>query len=323
MKYITTAGAAKKLKISIASVRQYCASGKIPGAIYKNNTWYIPENVKYPGRIVASKAGAKLDPKPPLAAKLFHQKNGRNYHGLYDYTATYLTYCSSRLASSRLTLDQVQMIFHKGKFLTTFEANKVSDLIEVLNHLYCVDYILDHVMEPLTLKFITNLHYMLTIGSVDQRIARVHSGEYRKSTLGPKGLELIPASEVKGALSELVRNYEERDMFSINEILDFHVHFEQIFPFEDYNGRVGRLIMFKECLRRNVTPFIIPDKRRYPYLNGLRYWDCDRYELLSVVTKCQKDYESEISFHITKAREYQYGTAEDIFELDDISEEGE
>ena len=321
MKYITVAAAAKKLKISPIMVRKYCASGRIPGAICKNKAWHIPADVKHPERAPAPKK--ELPPMPPLAAKLYHQKNGRNYHGLYDYTASYLTYCSSRMASGRLTLDQINMIFHKGKFVTAFEPNKVSDLIEALNHCYCVDHILENVMQPLNIKFITNLHYMLTIGSVDQRVARVHSGEFRNSCIGPKGLALMPGTQVKGALSDLIQKYEHRESISLEDILDFHVRFERIFPFEDYNGRIGRLIMFKECLRHNVTPFIFPDKCRCKYLNGIRNWDRNRSDFLTAARCLQEDYESEIAFHIVKAREYQYGTADEMIDLDDIDEEDE
>ena len=199
---------------------------------------------------------------------------------MYDYVVINLTYSSCRMASNRLTRGQVETIFKKGKVLSSFEPLKVSDLIETLNHCMCVDYVLDHIQEPLTQKFIQNLHYMLMIGTVDERKERVTPGEYRTDRMKPRNRRLLPAKKINSSLGELLREYEARKRVDRSIILDFHVRFEQIFPFEDGNGRVGRLIMFKECLRYDVMPFIldsckvldptliIQDKRHHIISNG-------------------------------------------------------
>ena len=302
MKYLTAAEIAKQWNISSVQIRKYCIQGRIPGAVFKDQMWLIPSDATYPQKAPREKTVAPKIPLPPLAAKLVHQKNGRNYHGLYDYTQINLTYSSCRMASCRLTRDQVSLIFRKGKVGGSFELTKVSDLIEAMNHCVCVDYILDHVMEPLTQKLIKKLHYTLVFGSVDQRMERVRPGEYRLTCAGPRDLDLIDPKKVNTALGDLIKEYEKLGKFDLNTILDFHVRFEQIYPFDDCNGRVGRLILFKECLRHDVMPFILDDKRRGRYLDGLRSWENDRSVLLEVVTEAQSRYEAQIEIQKLLAR---------------------
>lgn len=207
---------------------------------------------------------------PELPKKLQNQKKKRNFHGLYDFVVIDLTYSSSRMASCRLTRQQVESIFRKGKIRESFEPMKVSDVIEVLNHIHCVNYIIDHVMEPLTQKLIRKLHEILMTGTVDAYRDQVRPGEYRTITFRPRDRQLLPAGQIHSSLGELITSYEHQTEIERNHILDFHVRFEEIFPFEDGNGRVGRLILFKECLRHNIMPFIIDDKRRSRYLRGLK-----------------------------------------------------
>ena len=171
---------------------------------------------------------------------------------------------------------------------------KVSDVIEVLNHIHCVDYILDHVMEPLTQKFIRKLHHLLMAGTVDEYKEQVRPGEYRTITSRPRDRQLLHPDKIHSSLAELIAGYEKQTEVERNHILDFHVRFEEIFPFEDGNGRVGRLIAFKECLRHGVMPFIIDDKRRSRYLRGIKEWHTDRYELVDVVMEAQDRFEAQI-----------------------------
>ncbi len=189
---------------------------------------------------------------PELPKKLQNQKKKRNFHGLYDFVVIDLTYSSSRMASCRLTRQQVETIFRKGKIRESFEPMKVSDVIEVLNHIHCVSYIIDHVMEPLTQKFIRKLHEILMTGTVDAYRDQVRPGEYRTITSRPRDRQLLPADKINSNLGELITSYEHQTEIERNHILDFHVRFEKIFPFEDGNGRIGRLILFKECLRHDI-----------------------------------------------------------------------
>ena len=292
MQYVSPREIAEKWGVSPILVRRLCRQDRIPGAVCKDGVWSIPEDAVRVERTVLEHTE---EPElPELARKLQNQKKKRSFHGLYDFVVIDLTYASSRMASCRLTRQQVETIFRKGKIRESFEPLKVSDVIEVLNHIHCVNYILDHVMEPLTQKFIRKLHEILMTGTVDAYRQQVRPGEYRTVTSRPRDRELLPVSQINSSLTELIRNYEHQTEIERNQILDFHVRFEEIFPFEDGNGRVGRLIMFKECLRHGIMPFIIDDKRRSRYLRGIKEWHDARFEMIDVVMEAQDRFEAQI-----------------------------
>lgn len=292
MEYITVKEAADKWNTSVQIVRRFCRQERIPGIIQREGAWLIPEDARKPGR--TDPTVAESEELPPLAKKLVRQKKKKNFHGMYDYVQTDLTYSSCRMASNRLTRGQVETIFKKGKVSVSFEPMKVSDLVEVLNHCVCVDYILDHVEEPLSQKFIKHLHYQLTFGTVDERRKKVTPGQYRTKNSYRTEPFMSPSDKISDKLKALVADYESLDEVDRREILDFHVRFERIFPFEDCNGRIGRLIMFKECLRHEVMPFILDDKRRSRYLEGIREWDDDPGILSEVVMEAQSRFDAQI-----------------------------
>ena len=296
MEYITVKEAADKWNTSVQIVRRFCRQERIPGIIQRDGAWLIPENARKPGRTDPS--AAENEELPPLAKKLVRQKKKKNFHGLYDYVQTDLTYSSSRMASNRLTRGQVETIFKKGKVSVSFEPMKVSDLVEVLNHCVCVDYILDHVEEPLSQKFIKHLHYQLTFGTVDERRKKVTPGQYRTKNSYRTEPFMSPSERISEKLKALIAEYESLEEVDRREILDFHVRFERIFPFEDCNGRIGRLIMFKECLRHEVMPFILDDKRRSRYLEGIREWDDDPGILSEVVMEAQSRFDAQIQLQM-------------------------
>ena len=213
--------------------------------------WYIPETAVKPAAIV------QPEPEMPRFAKRMAYHNQKNYHyGLYEYIQVYLAYSSSRMASNRLTMQQVQEVYRTNKIATTFEPVKVNDLIEILNHFLCVNHIMETIMTPLSANYIKKLHHLLTYGTFSDRKHRTGLGEFRTKDAKPGA----PAKQITGQLGELIKNYEKRKA-DFNGILDFHARFELIHPFEDYNGRVGRVLILKECLRQGVDPFIIDDKR--------------------------------------------------------------
>lgn len=292
MSYMTVKEATERWKTSGQIIRRLCRQGRIPGAIIRKGAWLIPEDAKRPMKI---EPGVK-EPVvlPALAQKLLRQKKKKSFHGLYDYVQINLTYSSCRMASNRLTRQQVETIFTKGKVSVSFEPMKVSDLVEVLSHCVCVDYILDHAQEPLTPKFIKELHYQLVFGTVDDRRKRVAPGQYRSPKSSRKVPFMLPADQVSSKLKALIAEYEALTEVERRDILRFHVRFERIFPFEDCNGRIGRLILFKECLRHDVMPFIIDDKRRNRYLEGLREWDDDPGILTEVVMEAQSRFDAQI-----------------------------
>ena len=292
MEYMTVKEAAEKWNTYVQVVRRFCRQERIAGVVQQEGAWLIPKHAKKPGRTEPMDAGATI--LPALAQKLLRQKKKKSYHGLYDYAQINLTYSSCRMASNRLTRQQVETIFTKGKVSVSFEPMKVSDLVEVLNHCVCVDYILDHAQEPLTPKFIKELHYQLVFGTVDDRRKRVAPGQYRSPKSSRKVPFMLPADQVSSKLKALIAEYEALTEVERRDILSFHVRFERIFPFEDCNGRIGRLIMFKECLRHDVMPFIIDDKRRSRYLEGLREWDDDPGILTEVVMEAQSRFDAQI-----------------------------
>lgn len=316
MKYITVKDAAEKWGVSQVLVRRYCAQGRVPRAKYQNGIWCIPEKASKPDR-TSSAITVEVE-LPPLGKKLVQQKKKKNYHGLYDYTQINLTYASSRMASNRLTRDQVESIFRKGKVRESFEPMKVSDCIEVLNHTYCIDFILDHIGDPLSNKFIQQLHYHLMFGTVDQRKKVVTPGVYRKENVSKGDRTISPPARILSDIEGLTNNYESLYEIGLVEILDFHVKFEKIAPFGDGNGRIGRLIMFKECLRHNIMPFILDDKRRSKYIAGIQAWDRDCLVLMQVVAEAQERFEKQVKRH--QLAEYR---APEFQNLEDMDEETE
>lgn len=292
MEYITVKEAAEKWNTSVQVVRRFCRQERIAGVVQQEGAWLIPKYAKKPGRAEPMDAGAAI--LLALAQKLLRQKKKKSFHGLYDYVQINLTYSSCRMASNRLTRQQVETIFTKGKVSVSFEPMKVSDLVEVMNHCVCVDYILDHALEPLTPKFIKDLHFQLVFGTVDDRRKRVAPGQYRSPKSSRKVSFMLPADQISSKLKALIAEYEALTEVERRDILRFHVRFERIFPFEDCNGRIGRLIMFKECLRHDVMPFIIDDKRRARYLEGLREWDEDPGILTEVVMEAQSRFDAQI-----------------------------
>lgn len=296
MKYISVKEAAEKWGISQTLVRRYCGQDRVPNAKCQCGTWLIPDKAKKPEK--ASPAPRTLE-LLPLAKKLVQQKKKKNYHGLYDYVQIDFTYSSSRMASNRLTRDQVESIFRKGKVQESFEPMKVSDLVEVMNHCVCIDYILDHVNEPLTQKFIQHLHYLLMFGSVDHRQKRVTPGVYRNELTKRRTRPMPDPKKINSVINHIICSYEANDEVEVTDILDFHAQFEKAVPFEDGNGRIGRLIMFKECLRYGITPFIIDDKKRGQYIEGLQAWPSDQETLLQIVEIAQKRFERQIRRHLS------------------------
>lgn len=307
MEYMTVKEAAEKWNTSVQVVRRFCRQERIAGVVQQEGAWLIPKYAKKPGREEPMEAGAAI--LPALAQKLLRQKKKKSYHGLYDYVQINLTYSSCRMASNRLTRQQVETIFTKGKVSVSFEPMKVSDLVEVLNHCVCVDYILDHAQEPLTPKFIKDLHYQLVFGTVDDRRKRVAPGQYRSPKSSRKVPFMLPAEQISSKLKALIAEYEALTEVERRDILRFHVGFERIFPFEDCNGRIGRLILFKECLRHDVMPFIIDDKRRNRYLEGLREWDDDPGILTEVVMEAQSRFDAQIQLQNLSEHRYNFLSA--------------
>jgi len=289
MNYISPKEAAQKWGVSERMVCRYCIQGRIPDAYQEFGTWFIPEDAPKPGRQVK-----ETKPLPALLQKLLRLRNHTQYRGLYAYLQINMVYSNGRMASNRLTRDQVEVLYKTDRIFTSGEPAKINDIIEARNHFLCVDMILDNAMKPLTPAFIHQLQSTLLSESCrHKRHAPVALG-YRKIPSTPKFGKTTPPAEISAAINQLFKKYESLRSIGLPEILDLHVQFERIRPFEDCNGRIGRLLILKECLRHNVMPFVIDDKRRTGYLDGIRRWDEDRSILMDVCMEAQMRFEAQI-----------------------------
>lgn len=287
MKYLSVTEVAEKWGVSPTMVRRYCVEERILDAKQEEGVWLIPLDAAKPGR--KPKMKTEQPALTAFAKRIVYQRNKNNHFGIYEYIQVNLTYSSNRMASNRLTRGEVEEIYRTNKITSSFEPVKVDDIIETINHFFAVRYVVDHIMTPLSQSFIKKLHYILTYGTYVDRKEKISSDEYRicASDIG------VPPKEIHTALVTLIKDYEN-DSVDMERVLDFHVHFEQIHPFKDYNGRVGRLIMLKECLRHGVTPFIIDDKRRSRYFRGIQQWHDDSHELTDVAMEAQDRFEAQI-----------------------------
>ena len=297
MGYLTTKEVSVLWNTTEQMVRRYCRDGRIPGAVQKEGAWFVPEGTARPTR---KKQEAPTVPK--LVKQLQRQRTKKIYHGLYDYIQINFCYSSNRLASNRLMLTQVEEVYKKGKVSTGFEPIKVDDLIEAYNHIACVSHIIDTAANRISQSYIRKLHTMLSYGTMAERKLLFHPGEYRREACILGKTKTTPPKNINSQMNALIAEYESLDKVELAQILDFHVRFERIHPFTDGNGRLGRLLMFKECLRHEITPFILDDKRRTEYLKGIREWDMDKSTLFTPCLEAQARFQAQID--LQKLQEY-------------------
>ena len=297
MGYLTTKEVSVLWNTTEQMVRRYCRDGRIPGAVQKEGAWFVPEGTARPTR---KKQEAPTVPK--LVKQLQRQRTKKIYHGLYDYIQINFCYSSNRLASKRLMLTQVEEVYKKGKVSVGFEPIKVDDLIEAYNHFDCVSHIIDTAASRISQSYIRKLHAMLSYGTMAERKLQFHPGEYRRDTCTIGKTKTTPPKNINSQMNALIAEYESLDKVELAQILDFHVRFERIHPFTDGNGRLGRLLMFKECLRHEITPFILDDKRRTEYLKGIREWDMDKSTLFTPCLEAQARFQAQID--LQKLQEY-------------------
>lgn len=288
--YITVAEVAEKWDVSEQLIRRKLRQGRIPGAVKRGKSWLIPKDAVKP------EGKEEQPPLPPLALKMVRQRKRHVRNGIYSYVQINLTYSSNRLASNRLERAQVEYLFRKDKITVAFEPVKFSDIVETMNHFLAVDYILDNANAKLTMAFTKKLHYLLTFGSWEDRRQLETPGELRKKADSKRGYPTTPPGKITDELSALLTWYENLSEVTMDDILAFHAKFETIHPFNDANGRVGWLIMFKECLRHEVTPFIIDDKRRAGYIKGIREWEKNDTALQVVCRESQARFERQLDF---------------------------
>lgn len=291
MQYLSAAEAAKKWKISERSVRNYCAKGRVEGAVLKGKTWKIPADAEKPQR-----SNTKTGKTQTLLEILLYEKAARYSGGIYHKTQIEMTYNSNHIEGSRLTHDQTRYIFETNTIGVTGEAVNVDDVIETANHFRCIDFIIEHAKSALTEKMIKELHLMLKAGTSDARQEWFAIGAYKKMPNEVGGMATALPEDVAVEMQALLAAYSAKKAKTLEDILDFHVHFERIHPFQDGNGRVGRLIMFKECLKYGIVPFIIEDNLKMFYYRGLKEWGREKGYLTDTCLTAQDRYKAYLDY---------------------------
>lgn len=291
MEYISVSEYAKKWNVSERTVRNYCATEKIKGAFLTGKTWNIPHDAALP-----KKGDNKVFSNNTLLNILKEQKEMKLKGGIYHRTQIDLTYNSNRIEGSKLTHDQTRYIFETNTIGASKESINVDDIIETTNHFRCIDLIIEKAETKLTETFIKELHLLLKSGTSDSSKDWFNVGTYKKLPNEVGGNETCPPKKVAAKMKELLHAYHSIEKKTFEDIIDFHYQFEIIHPFQDGNGRVGRLILFKECLANNIVPFIIADDLKLFYYRGLQEWPQIKEYLMETCLTAQDNYKAGLKY---------------------------
>lgn len=267
MGYLSVSEIAKKWHLSERAVRNYCAQGRVSGAFLTGKTWNIPEDAQKPSRVRVQAAAPTT-----LLSVLQREKQSRLPGGIYHRVQIDLTYNSNHIEGSRLSREQTRFIFETNTIGIEKQAVNVDDVVETANHFRCIDMVIDDANRVLSQAMIKRLHEILKSGTSDSRQDWFAVGEYKKLPNEVGGQETVAPEDVENRMRALLNAYNAKTRKTLRDLLDFHVQFESIHPFQDGNGRVGRLILFKECLKNDIVPFIITDDLKMFYYRGIREW---------------------------------------------------
>lgn len=271
MKFLSVAQTAKKWNMSERSVRNYCAMGKVDGAFLTGKTWNIPDDAQKPDR-----ANKRVEIPTTLLEILIAEKKAKLSGGIYHKVQIELTYNSNHIEGSRLTHDQTRYIFETNTIGIDGGTVKVDDIVETANHFKCIDLIIENAKKPIMETFIKELHRTLKSGTTDARQDWFAVGDYKRLPNTVGDMFTAQPEEVADKMKELLFEYNAKKEKTFDDLLDFHYRFECIHPFQDGNGRIGRLLLFKECLKYNIVPFIIDEELKLFYYRGLKEWQSER-----------------------------------------------
>lgn len=292
MKYISVKEAAEKWSIAERSVRNYCSLGRVDGAFLIGKTWNIPEGASKPDR------KPKQANLPRTLLDILREEKSSNVHGgIYHKTQIELTYNSNRIEGSKLSQDQTRLIFETNTIGLENKGVNVDDIVETANHFRCIDLIIEQANYAVSETMIKRLHQTLKNGTSDSRKSWFAVGEYKKLPNEVGGMETVLPEEVSSKMKELLSTYNNNKQKSFDELLDFHYRFERIHPFQDGNGRIGRLILFKECLRQAIVPFIIDDDHKLFYYRGLSEWESQKGYLRDTCLSAQDNYKAFLDYY--------------------------
>ena len=287
MNYISVAEAAEKWGITPRVARGYCETGRVPGAFQTGRTWSIPADAEKPAR----KPKKRKLPET-LLDHLRSEKDAQISGGIYHKVQIELTYNSNHIEGSRLTHDQTRYVFETNTIGIERSSLNVDDIVETVNHFRCIDFIIENANRQLSESMIKQLHMLLKSGTSDSRKSWFAVGEYKRMENEVGGRATTPPEEVSDAIKKLIGSYNQHKSVTLEEILAFHYEFETIHPFQDGNGRIGRLIMFKECLRNGIVPFIIEDEIKLYYYRGLSEWKNEKGYLTDTCLSAQDKFKT-------------------------------
>ena len=291
MTYLSVSEIAKKWEMSERSVRNYCAEGRIDGAILVGKTWTIPEDAVKPDR----KKNVTNVPKSLLGILREEKKAGLT-GGIYHKIQIELTYNSNHIEGSRLTHDQTRYIYETNTIGVADGVVNVDDIVETANHFRCIDYIIDRAESNISESMIKELHRLLKSGTSDSRVSWFAVGDYKKVPNEVGGRETTAPELVAVEMKKLISTYNAIENKTFEDIIDFHYRFEKIHPFQDGNGRVGRLILFKECLKYGFVPFIIDEELKMFYYRGLSEWQRERGYLVDTCLAAQDKFKRHLDY---------------------------
>ncbi len=202
---------------------------------------------------------------------LREEKESRISGGLYHELQVRMTYNSNHMEGSQLTEDQTRQIFETNT-VDAGDGIPVDDILETIHHFRAIDYVIDMAEEVLTEDLIRHLHYILKHDTQDSALSWFTVGDYKRRANMVGGRETAKPKDVPARMKALLADYNSKKVVTVNDVIALHAEFEYIHPFQDGNGRVGRLVALKECLRYNIIPFIIEDSKKYFYYRGLSEW---------------------------------------------------
>lgn len=286
MNYISVNQIAKLWKVSPRTVRNYCAHGKIKGTFITGKTWNIPSNATKPIKDLTTN----------LCKRLKFERDNKIKNGIYHKIIIELTFNSNKIEGSKLTQEETRYIYETNTISNQGASINIDDIMETVNHFKCFTYILDKSNYRLSEKLIKDLHKMLKENTSDSKKDWFAVGDYKKLINEVGGKETTKPHEVSNQMKELLNNYNKIEKVNFEDIIAFHYNFEIIHPFQDGNGRIGRLIMFKECLKNNIVPFIVQDQLKEFYYRGLSNWKSEKEYLMDTCLSAQDDFKKYLDY---------------------------
>ena len=291
MEWLTVREIAGKWNMSERSVRNYCREGRVPGAVLAHGTWQMPADALPPRR-----KKRRRKEKETLLTRLQEEKAASLKNGIYHRLQIEMTYNSNHIEGSQLSQEQTRFIYETHTLNTEQMTVPVDDIIETVNHFRCIDFVIDQANKPITQRFIKQLHLLLKSGTTDSRKEWFAVGEYKKLPNEVGGMPTTDPTQVAEQVKDLLSRYKALPAPTFRQLVESHVRFERIHPFQDGNGRIGRLLLLKECLRLNLVPFLITEDLKLYYYRGLAQWDKEPGYLLDTCLTAQDRFKKVLAY---------------------------